>query len=70
MEAQQRMHHAEMETQRELARIERGHLTNQLQKQAVIEVSRAVNVHTQMLATLWNRGAGILRIEDRDERTR
>jgi hypothetical protein len=70
MEAQQRMHHAEMETQRELARIERNHLTNQLQKQAVIEVSRAVNAHTQMLATLWNQGAGILRIEDRDERDR
>jgi hypothetical protein len=68
MEARQRMHHAEMETQRELARIERSHLTNQLQKQAVIEVSRAVNAHTQMLATLWNQGANILRIEDRDER--
>jgi hypothetical protein len=68
MEAQQRMHHAEIETQRELARIERAHLTNQLQKQAVVEVSRAVNAHTQMLATLWNQGAGILRIEDRDER--
>jgi hypothetical protein len=68
MEAQQRMHHAEMETQRELARIERSHLTNQLQKQAVIEVSRAVNAHTQMLATLWNQGASILRIEDRDQR--
>jgi hypothetical protein len=68
MEAQQRMHHAEMETQRELARTERTHLTNQLQKQAVIEVSRAVTAHTQMLATLWNQGATILRIEDRDER--
>jgi hypothetical protein len=70
MEAQQRMHHAEMETQRELARIERTHLTNQLQKQAVIEVSRAVNAHTQMLATLWNQGAAILRIEDRAQRER
>lgn len=68
MEAQQRMHHAEMETQRELARIERGHLTTQLQKQAMIEVSRAVNAHTQLLATLWNQGAIILRIEDRDDR--
>jgi hypothetical protein len=68
MEAQQRMHHAEMETQRELARIERDHLTKQLQKQAMIEVSRAVNAHTQLLATLWNQGASILRIEDRDER--
>jgi flagellar motor switch/type III secretory pathway protein FliN len=68
MEAQQRMHHAEMETQRELAHVERSHLTKQLQKQAMIEVSRAVNAHTQLLATLWNQGAGILRIEDRDER--
>jgi hypothetical protein len=68
MEAQQRMHQAEMETQRELARVERAHLTHQLQKQAVIEVSRAVTAHTQMLATLWNQGAAILRIEDRDER--
>jgi hypothetical protein len=68
MEAQQRLHHAEMETQRELARVERAHLTKQLQKQAMIEVSRAVNAHTQMLATLWNQGAAALRIEDRDER--
>jgi hypothetical protein len=68
MEAQSRTHHAEMETQRELARVERSHLINQLQKQAVIEVSRAVNAHTQILATLWNQGAAILRIEDRDER--
>jgi hypothetical protein len=68
MEAQQRMHHAEMEAQRELARIERGHLTKQLQKQSIIEVSRAVNAHTQLLATLWNQGASVLRIEDRHER--
>jgi hypothetical protein len=34
----------------------------------VIEVSRAVSAHTQMLATLWNRGASILHSEDRDER--
>jgi hypothetical protein len=68
MEAQQRMHHAEMETQRELARVERSHLTKQLQKQAMIEVSRAVNSHTQLLATLWNQGASILRIADRDQR--
>jgi hypothetical protein len=62
------LYRAEMEAQRELARVERVHLVNQLQKQAMIEVSRAVNAHTQMLATLWNQGAGILRIEDRDER--
>jgi hypothetical protein len=68
MEAQQRMHHAEMDTQRELARIERDHLTKQLQKQAMIEVSRAVNAHTGLLATLWNQGASVLRIEQRDAR--
>jgi hypothetical protein len=62
------LYRAEVEAQRELARIERSHLVNQLQKQAMIEVSRAVNGHTQMLATLWNEGARILRIEDRDER--
>jgi len=68
MEARERAFRAEVEAQRELARIERGHLLNQLQKQAMVEVSRAVNGHTQMLATLWNEGARILRIEDRDER--
>jgi hypothetical protein len=68
IEAKEKLHRAEMEAQRELARVERVHLVNQLQKQAMIEVSRAVNAHTQMLAALWNQGAGILRIEDRDER--
>jgi hypothetical protein len=67
-EAREKMFRAEVEAQRELARIERMHLLNQLQKQAMVEVSRAVNGHTQMLATLWNEGARILRIEDRDER--
>jgi hypothetical protein len=68
IEAQQKLHRAEMDAQRQLARIERIHLRDQLQKQAMIEVSRAVNEHTQMLARLWNQGASILRIEDRDER--
>ena len=68
MEAREKAFRAEVEAQRELARIERAHLVNQLQKQAMVEVSRAVNTHTQMLATLWNEGARILRIEDRDER--
>lgn len=68
IEAQQRLHDAEMEAQRQLARAERSHLLQQLQRQAVIEVSRAVGAQTQMLATLWNQGASILRIEDRDER--
>jgi flagellar motor switch/type III secretory pathway protein FliN len=68
MEAQQKLHRAEMQAQSELARVERIHLLNQLQKQAMIEVSRAVGAHTQMLATVWNQGASILRIEDRDAR--
>jgi len=64
----QTLHRAEMEAQRELARIERIHLLGQLQKQAMIDVSRTIGAHTQMLARLWNQGAGILRIEERDER--
>ncbi|ORW08288.1 hypothetical protein AWC14_23645 [Mycobacterium kyorinense] len=68
MEAKQNLHRAEMEAQRELARVERMHLLKRLQKQAMIEVSRAVGAHTQMLAALWNEAAGLLRIEDRDER--
>lgn len=66
----QRLHRAEMEAQRELARVDRIHLLEQQQKQAMIDVSRAVSAHTRMLATLWNQGASILRIEDRDERER
>jgi hypothetical protein len=61
-------HRAAMEAQRELARRERSHLVNQLQRQAMIEVSRSVSAQTQMLATLWNRGAGVLQIPDRTER--
>jgi hypothetical protein len=68
LEAQQTLHRAELEAQRERARMEHDHLRRQLQKQAVIELSRAVHAHTHMLATLWNQGASILRIEDRDER--
>jgi hypothetical protein len=68
LDAQQRMHRAEMESRSEQARIERQYLHNQLQKQAAIEISRSVNAMTAMLATLWNRGASVLRIEDRDER--
>ena len=52
MEAREKVFRAEVEAQRELARVERGHLINQLQKQAMVEVSRAVNAHTQMLANL------------------
>lgn len=68
LESQQKAHRAELDAQRERAALERSHLLNQLQKQAVIEVSRAVSLHTQMLATLWNRGAGILNNKDRAER--
>jgi hypothetical protein len=68
LESQQKSHRAEMDTHRRHAGLERKSLLNQLQKQAVIEVSRAVSLHTQMLATLWNRGAGILGSKDRDER--
>ncbi len=68
MEGQQKSHRAEMDAQRELARLERSHLVNQLQRQAMIEVSRAVSAHTQMLATLWNRAASILHSKERDER--
>jgi hypothetical protein len=64
----QTLHRAEMEAQRELARIERIHLLGQLQKQAMIDVSRTIAAHTQTLATLWNEGASILGIEERDER--
>jgi hypothetical protein len=68
LESQRNAHRAELDAQREQAALERSHLLDQLQKQAVIEVSRAVSLHTQMLATLWNRGAGILNNKDRAER--
>lgn len=68
MESQQKSHRAEMDAHRQRAELERRHLLNQLQKQAVTEVSRAVSRHTQMLATLWNRGAGILGSAERDDR--
>lgn len=68
MESQQKLHDAELVAQRELARIERNNLLEQLQKQAMIEVSRAIGAHTRMLATLWTEGATQLRNPDRDER--
>jgi hypothetical protein len=70
LEAQQKRHRAEMDAQRELARSERIRLHKQLQKQAMIEVSRSVGALTQMLATLWNQGASILLNEARDERAK
>ncbi|MED5812534.1 hypothetical protein VST63_09180 [Mycolicibacterium sp. 050232] len=68
MDSQQKLHAAELVAQQELARIERNNLLEQLQKQAMIEVSRAVGAHTRMLATLWTEGATQLRNPDRDER--
>jgi hypothetical protein len=68
LESQLKSHRAEMDAQRQQAQLERRPLLDQLQKQAVIEVSRAVSLHTQMLATLWNRGASVLQNKDRDER--
>jgi hypothetical protein len=68
LESQQKSHRAELAAHHQQAEVERTHLRNQLQKQAVIEVSRAVSLHTQMLATLWNRGAGVLGSQDRAER--
>jgi hypothetical protein len=70
MENQQGLHRAQMEAVAQQARLERSHLINQLQKQAVTEVSRAVSVQTQMLAMLWNQAASILNNDDRDERER
>lgn len=70
LESQQQSHRAEMDAHRRHAEMERRHLRNQLQKQAVVEVSRAVNLHARTLASLWNRGAGILRTEDRADRER
>lgn len=68
LESRQRLHRAEMEAQRELARIERAHLHEQLQRHAMIEVSRAVGAQTRMLATLWSEGARVLLNDDRDAR--
>ena len=68
MEAKDKLYRAEVDAQREMARVERINLVNQLQRQALIEVPHTVNGHTRLLATLWNEAAGILLIEDRNER--
>jgi signal transduction histidine kinase len=68
MEAWQTLHRAQIEAQSELARAERAHLLKRLQKQSMIEVSRAVSANTQIMAALWNQAARVLRIADRDER--
>jgi hypothetical protein len=54
----------------ELARVERVHMLAQQQRLAMIGVSRAVGAQIQALASLWNLGAEILRVEDPSERER
>lgn len=68
LETQQKLHRAEMAAQRELARVQRRHLVEQLQKQAMIEVSRSVATHSRTLAALWSEGARCVQLEDRTER--
>jgi hypothetical protein len=68
MEAHRNLARAELEAQRDLARVERDHLLAQQQKLAVTDVSRAVIAHTHLLAALWDDGARILRMDDREAR--
>ncbi|MCV7282082.1 hypothetical protein H7J88_20850 [Mycolicibacterium flavescens] len=68
LEAHRNVSRAELKAHRELARTERAQLLAQQQKLAVAEVSRAVGTHTHLLGTLWNEGARILTLPDRDER--
>lgn len=70
LDAQRELSRAELAAQVELARVERAQLLAQQQKMAMIEVSRAVNAQTQALASLWNQGAGILQMADRQARER
>ncbi|WP_083406245.1 hypothetical protein [Mycolicibacterium rutilum] len=67
-EAQRELARAELEAHRNVFRAEREQLLAQQQKLAITEVSRAVGTHTQLLAALWNEGARILRMPDRDDR--
>jgi hypothetical protein len=68
LEAHRNVARAEMDAQRDLARVERGHLLAQQQKLAMTDLSRAVSAQTHMLATLWNEGARILPMADREAR--
>ena len=70
MEAHRNIARAELEAQRELARVERDRLLAEQQKLAMTEVSRAVSAHTHALAMLWDEGARLLRVDERDERER
>ncbi len=68
LDAQRKLARAELAAQVELARVERVHMLAQQQKMAMNDVSRAVNAHTQSLAALWNQGASILLMDDRQAR--
>jgi hypothetical protein len=68
MDSQRELARAELAARVELARVERVQLLAQQQKLAMVEVSRAVNAQTHALATLWNEGAGILTMADREAR--
>ena len=68
LQSQQRLHRAELDEQHRQAQLEHRHLRNEIQRQAIIEVSRGVGQHTHALATLWDRGASILSAADRSER--
>jgi hypothetical protein len=68
MDAQRELARAELTAQAELARVERVQLLAQQQKLAMNEVTRAVNAQTHALATLWNHGATVLAMADREAR--
>lgn len=68
LEAHRNVARAELEAQRNLARVERVHLLAQQQRLATTEVSRSVHVQTHLLAVLWDEGARILGMVDRDAR--
>jgi hypothetical protein len=70
MDSHRQLARAELAAQVELARVERVHMLAQQQRLAMIGVSRAVGAQIQALASLWNLGAEILRVEDPGERER
>lgn len=61
-------HAAELDTQREVARIQRVHLREQEFKLAVIRVSRAASAYTHELATLVAETQRIITLSTRQER--
>jgi hypothetical protein len=68
LDSQRQLARAELAAQVELARVERVHMIAQQQKLALTGVSRAVGAQTQALGALWNQGAAILSMDDRDAR--